>query len=74
MYRVGLYTIPNILAHIWSWHIANEKVTISCINPLGTGCVLDKNVSTSYPCDLISLHWFLSANIFLVKDFCRSRW
>ncbi len=52
----------------------HQKVTTSCINPLRTGCVLDESVSTSYPCDLISLHWFLSGDIFLVGDFCRLRW
>ncbi len=55
-------------------HPQHQKVTTSCIVCYVQDVRWMRNVSTSYPCDLISLHWFLSRNIFLVRDFCRLIW
>ncbi len=53
-----------------NWHIANARK-----NPYP---VLDLyiqdwhwvgSIFNSYPCDLVSLYWFLSGNIFLIQDF-----
>ncbi len=52
----------------------HQKVTTSHISPYVQDVHWMRNVSTSYPCDLISLHWFLSGDIFLIRDFCLLRW
>ncbi len=69
-----LHNSIYIRAHIWSWHLANARKkphhVLDCY-------ILDgrwmRNVSTSYLYDLISLHWFLFGNIFLVRDLYQFR-
>jgi hypothetical protein len=57
-------------------HRQRHKETISWTRLLRTEfnwCWMGSTLNL-YPCDLGLLYWFLSSNIFLVRDFCWLRW
>ncbi len=65
-----LHDLIHLRIHLALAHVQRKKEAISCTRLYVQDWRWIGNVSTSYPCDLISLHWFLRQYLCLYKTSC----
>ncbi len=66
-----LHDLIHPCVHLALAHIQRKKEAISCTRLYVQDWRRIRKVSTSYPYDLISLHWFLRRYLCLFKTSCR---
>jgi hypothetical protein len=66
-----LHDLIHLCIHLTLAHVQRKKETISCTRLYIQDWRWIGNVSNSYPCDLISLRWFLPWYLCLYKTSCR---